>query len=223
VGRSVSHPYTLLATSRITAVNRYAHDYSCEDEYFQRDMTLLDARNLPLPVPKTFRHAAPPDHEVWPAHWNDVRFNFKPQHLDRRMFLHDNYMNQYDFYHDFAHTTGFVDEDLDYELPDPAGAMHFKKKRSIPIMFLGAFIWVGALFFFPTCGLKIPQKDNPFYYRKKYAQSTTIQQFQKVAMLEYGASIPKGPDTNVMITNRGFEQVGLGMRYELDNYRDLVC
>ena len=116
-----------------------------------------------------------------------------------------------------------MDEDLDYELPDPATAIHFKKKRSIPIMFLGAFIWVGALFFFPTCGLKIPQKDNPFYYRKKYAQSTTIQQFQKLAMLEYGASIPKGPESNVMITNRGFEQVGLGLRYELDNYKDLVC
>lgn len=93
MGRSVSHPYTLLATSRITAVNRYAADYACEDEYFQREMTLLDARNLPLPIPQTFRHAFPSDHEVWPAHWNDVRFNFKPQHLDRRMFLHDNYMN----------------------------------------------------------------------------------------------------------------------------------
>jgi len=31
-------------------------------------------------------------------------------------------MNLYDFPHDFAHTTGFVDEDLDYELPDPGVA-----------------------------------------------------------------------------------------------------
>ena len=29
------------------------------------------------------------------------------------MFIHDNYMNAYDLQHDFAHTTGFVDEDLD--------------------------------------------------------------------------------------------------------------
>ena len=41
-------------------------------------MTLLEARALPLPMPKDYRHANPPDHEVWPAHWNDVRFNFKP-------------------------------------------------------------------------------------------------------------------------------------------------
>jgi hypothetical protein len=31
----------------------------------------------------------------------------------------------YNFEHDFAHTTGYVDEDLDWELPDPAGAMHY--------------------------------------------------------------------------------------------------
>ena len=85
-------------------------------------------------------------------------------------------MNVYDFEHDYAHTTGFVDEDLDYELPDPAGAMHYKKKRSGVIMFMGAFIFVGAFFLAPICGLKIPQKDNPFYWRnKKYANDSSIQ------------------------------------------------
>ena len=145
-------------------------------------MTMLEAKHLPLPIPKDFTHAQHPDNEVWPLHWNDVRFNFKPQNQDRRVYIHDNYMNVYDFEHDFAHTTGYVDEDLDYELPDPAGAMHYKKKRSGALMFLGAFISVGALVLYPTAGLKIPQKDNPFYYRKKYATSTSIQQFQKVAM-----------------------------------------
>ena len=86
-------------------------------------------------------------------------------------------MNVYNFEHDFAHTTGFVDEDLDYELPDPVGAMHYKKKRSGALMFFGAFITVGALILYPTAGLKIPQKDNPFYYRKKYATSSSISQF----------------------------------------------
>lgn len=167
-------------------------------------MTLLEARHLPLPLPKDFSHVPHPDHEVWPAHWNDVRFNFKPQNQDRRMFLHDNYMNMYDFPHDFAHTTGFVDEDLDYELPDPGVAMHFKKKRSGPMSFLGAFIAVGALIGYPIFGLKIPQKDNPFFYRKKYATSTSILQFQKLAMLEYGAAVPKSPESSVMITQKGF-------------------
>ena len=134
-----------MRTARIGVRNRYRWDYACEDEYFEREMTLLEARALPLPIPKDFKHADPPDHDVWPAHWNDVRFNFKPQNLDRRMFIHDNYMNLYDFPHDFAHTTGFVDEDLDYELPDPVPAMHFKKKRSGVTGSMGGFIAIALL------------------------------------------------------------------------------
>ena len=42
-------------------------------------------------------------------------------------------------------------------------------------------------------------------------------------MLEYGGKVEKGIDTNVMITDKGFEQVGNGIRFELDNYADLVC
>ena len=219
----MSHPYQLLNTCRIGARNRYAFDYACEDEYFEREMTLLESRNLPLPLPKDFAHAHPPDNEVWPAHFNDVRFNFKPQNLDRRVFIHDNYMNAYDFAHDLAHTTGFVDEDLDFELPDPYNAMHFKKKRSQVTHAFGIIIAVGLLIFMPILGLKLPQKDNPFYWRKKYATVTSIHQHQKVAMLEYGAWVPKGPDTTVMITKDGFTQVGNGIRYDLDNYNDLIC
>ena len=59
-------------------------------------------------------------------------------------------------------------------MPDPAGAMHYKKKRSGVIAFMGAFFAVGALVGYPIFGLKIPQKDNPFFYRKKYATSTSI-------------------------------------------------
>ena len=221
--KSVSHPYHVLATARIGVRNRYAFDYSCEDEYFQKDMTMLEARNLPLPIPMDFKHATHPDNEVWPAHWNDVRFNFLPQRQDRRMFIHDNYMNYYNFENDFAHTTGFVDEDLDFELPDPHNAMHYKKKRSNVVAFAGAFIAVGALIFYPICGFKIPQKDNPFYWRKKYASTTSIQQFQKVAMLEYGNQVVKEPQSNVAITQKGFQQVGNGIRFELDSYQDLVC
>jgi len=171
---SLATPYHLLATARIGVRNRYEHDYACEDEYFEREMTLLDARNLPLPLPKDFIHAHPPDNEIFPAHFNDVRFNYKPQNLDRRCFIHDNYMNSYDFAHDLAHTTGFVDEDLDFELPDPYNAMHFKKKRSQVTHTIGIFIAVGMLIFLPILGLKLPQKDNPFYWRKKYATLTSL-------------------------------------------------
>ena len=140
------------------------------------------------------------------------------------MFIHDNYMNSYDFHHDFIHTFGYVDEDLDYEAPDPYTAMHFKLKRSEVTSFIGAFIALGICIGYPIFGLKVPQKDNPFYYRKKYATVTTINQMQKIAHMEMGADLPKGMgDSSSMITKTGFHQINGGLRYELDNYNDLIC
>ena len=75
---AISMNKAVLASSRIGVRNRYKYDYACEDEYFEREMTILEARHLPLPLPVDFRHKSPPAHEIWPAHWNDVRFNFKP-------------------------------------------------------------------------------------------------------------------------------------------------
>ncbi len=132
-------------------------------------------------------------------------------------------MNQYDFYHDHAHTTGYVDEDLDWENGDPMSAMHFKKKRSGPMAILGGFLAVGLLLFYPTMGLKMPQRDNPFYYRRKFATATTIQQFQTVSLMDYGGNPEKGLDTNVILGPTGFKMVGNGLRYDLDNYNDLIC
>lgn len=132
-------------------------------------------------------------------------------------------MNQYDFHHDFAHTTGYIDEDLDYELPDPYSAMHFKKKRSGPMAIVGGLIAVGLLLFYPTVGLKMPQRDNPFYFRKKYGTPTTVEQFQSLALIEYGGGLDKGPDTTVMYGPDGFKMIGNGLRIDLDNYKDLIC
>ena len=132
-------------------------------------------------------------------------------------------MNAYDFPHDFAHTTGFVDEDMDYELPDPVVAMHFNKTRSGPIAIIGAIISLGLLIGYPIFGLKMPQKDNPFYYRKKYGSPTTVEQMQGVALLEYGSTMEKSPETNVMLGPNGFQMVNNGIRIDLDNYKDLVC
>ena len=83
-------------------------------------------------------------------------------------------MNQYDFHHDFAHTTGFIDEDHDGELPDPMTAMHWKKKRSGPMAIIGGLVAVVVCLFYPTAGLKMPQKDNPFYWRKRYGSPGTL-------------------------------------------------
>lgn len=102
-------------------------------------------------------------------------------------------------------------------------AMHFNKNRSTTMAMLGAVIAVGLLIGYPTMGLKMPQRDNPFYYRKKYGSPTTVHQMQAVALYEYGASIEKGPDTNVMLGADGFKMVNNGLRIDLDNYRDLVC
>jgi hypothetical protein len=78
-GRNFNQTLAVASASRIGVRNRYKYDYACEDEYFEREMTMYDARTLPLPLPKDFSHAQHPDNEVWPMHWNDVRFNFKPQ------------------------------------------------------------------------------------------------------------------------------------------------
>ena len=133
-------------------------------------------------------------------------------------------MNAYDFHHDFIHTVGFVDEDLDYELPDPTAAMHFKLKRSQVTSFMGVFVSLAVLIGYPMFGLKVPQKDNPFYYRKKYASVTSINQMQKYAHMEMGSDLPKGPgDQSLIINQTGIHQVNGGIRFELDNYNDLVC
>ena len=76
--RSLNMTKAILFGSRIGVRNRYQYDYACEDEYFEREMTILEARKLPLPLPVDFKHKSPPDHEIRPAHWNDVRFNFQP-------------------------------------------------------------------------------------------------------------------------------------------------
>jgi hypothetical protein len=89
-------------------------------------------------------------------------------------------------------------------MPDPYSGMHFKHKRSTVIMFMCGFLSCGIILGYPTMGLKLPQKDNPFMYRKKFGTTTTIQQFQQLAMLEYGGKIEKMPESNVMYTNKGF-------------------
>ena len=221
--RGLNQTQALMAASRIGVRNRYKYDYACEDEYFEREMTILEARHLPMPLPVDWRHKQIPINEIFPAHWNDVRFNFKPENLDRRMYLHDNYMHMYDFRHDAAHTLGYPDEDLDYEMPDPASAMHFKKKRSGALSQLGAIIAIAVLFGYPIFGLKMPQKDNPFYWRKKYGSSSTIEQMQGLALIEYGGKTEKYPDTNLIMGPQGFDHSGNGLRIDLDNYADLVC
>ena len=103
------------------------------------------------------------------------------------------------------------------------GGMHFKKKRSGPIAMLGAVIAVGTLFLYPTLGLKLPQRDNPFFFRKKYGTPTTINQMQEVALMEYAGNIPSMPGSNVMLGPGGFQMIGNGIRIDLDNYNDLIC
>jgi hypothetical protein len=41
--------------------------------------------------------------------------------------------------------------------------------------------------------------------------------------MEYGSTIEKGPDTNVMLGPNGFQTIGQGLRIDLDSYKDLVC
>ena len=88
--QSLIVPKANLFAARIGMTNKYAFDYSCEDEFFEREMTHLDAKLTTLPLPLDWKHKDLPINEIYPPHWNDVRFNFLPQNLDRRCFIHDN-------------------------------------------------------------------------------------------------------------------------------------
>jgi hypothetical protein len=216
-------PKANLFASRLGMTNKYAYDYACEDEYFEREMTLLDAKLMTLPIPDDFKHKELPWDEIFPSHINDVRFNYKPQNLDRRAFIHDTTSIQYVLWRDYHHNTGYEDEDMDYEFPDPYEDMHFKYKRSGVIMLACGGIVVGLCIGYPTLGLKMPQKDNPVQFRKKFGTDDTVWQFQKLALIEYGNAVPKNIDTNVAFTHKGFEMVGNGLRIDLPSYRDLIC
>ena len=65
-------------------------------------------------------------------------------------------MNSYDIDEDMVHGLGYRDEDLDYEIPDPLSAMHWKKKRSPFYAYLLLVIWTGLFFGYAIVGLKIP-------------------------------------------------------------------
>ena len=71
-------PKSAIFASRLGMTNRYAHDYACEDEYFEKEMTMYEAKTMHLPLPTTHKHKDLPMDDVMPPHWNDVRFNFKP-------------------------------------------------------------------------------------------------------------------------------------------------
>ena len=88
---------------------------------------------------------------------------------------------------------------------------------------LGALVAIGVLIGYPIFGLKMPQKDNPFFWRKKYGSGTTMEQFQALALIEYGGKAEKGVDTNILLGPNGFDHSMNGLRIDLDNYADLVC
>jgi hypothetical protein len=99
------------------------------------------------------------------------------------------------------------------------------KKKRAPVFSSIVFLMVVSFFFlFPLAGLKIPQRDNPFYYRKKFGTATAVQQYQQLAAIDYGSTnANQMMEPNVQYTEKGFEQVNHGIRMDLDNYADLSC
>ena len=49
-------PKSAIFSARLGMTNRYAYDYACDDEYFEREMTLLDAKTAHLPIPESYKH-----------------------------------------------------------------------------------------------------------------------------------------------------------------------
>eukprot|EP00343_Euplotes_focardii_P007659 CAMPEP_0205822376 /NCGR_PEP_ID=MMETSP0206-20130828/12194_1 /ASSEMBLY_ACC=CAM_ASM_000279 /TAXON_ID=36767 /ORGANISM="Euplotes focardii, Strain TN1" /LENGTH=188 /DNA_ID=CAMNT_0053118587 /DNA_START=145 /DNA_END=711 /DNA_ORIENTATION=+ len=188
-------------------------------------MTYLEAKKMPIPVPETFRHKRIPLDVLYPVHWNDVRFNHHPGFFGRRCFIHDTYFPKYDIDHDVPHSLGFKDEDLDYEQPDPIGNMHFKRKRSQFVHIVLFVVWAVAFFGYATAGLKIPQKDNPFYFRKKFATDGTMHQMQEAAAFNYEGkrNTEQLGFQKMLISDKGIELQNQGLRFNFAGKNDLYC
>lgn len=137
-------------------------------------MTDYEAKKLPIPLPADLKHKEFPLELYYPPHWNDVRYNYKPQNFERRQPQEEFEPPTYDFMHDATHTVGHVDEDFDGEIPDPVGNMHFNRNRSPYIGILGALVCAALYMGYWSIGLKFPQRDNPFYFRKKFANKGAI-------------------------------------------------
>ena len=78
------------------------------------------------------------------------------------------------------------------------------------------------LYGYPTMGVKAPQKDNPMFWRVKYITGTTMHQMQQTAGIEYGGAVDT-LDRSSILGPEGFQKHENGIRYDIDNYKDLVC
>ena len=103
--------------------------------------------------------------------------------------------------------------------------MHFKRKRSPVFHALFFLMWACAFFGYAICGLKIPQHENPFYYRKKYVTGTTMRQMQEAATTEYGDHFNTSIAgmRRLAITNKGLEMQNQGLRFDFANNDELFC
>ncbi len=119
---------------------------------------------------------------------------------------------------------GHPDEDFDGEIPDPVANMHFNRNRSP---------WLGVMFALATSvlyagywsiGLKYPQRDNVFYYRKKFANKGAIA--DEFNMADYASNLSYGSaDFSAKVVRGGnnYHVVGAGLRYRLPTQDDLYC
>ena len=216
-------PKATIYASRMGMTNKYAYDYACEDEFFEREMTLYESKAMSLPLSDQFRHKSAPWDDIIPPHWNDVRFNYQPQFMDRRCYMHDFLPIFYNMEVDFHHGLGYADEDLDYEMPDPYSAMHFKNKRSQVIGFFGAAIATLVLIGYPVFGLKMPQRDHPTFWRKKFSTGEQIQAQMSMAIDEWGGSHSEmDTETGSYYGPKGFKQANNGIRFNVAGYKDLI-
>ena len=143
--------------------------------------------------------------------------------MDRRCFIHDFLPIFYDMEVDFHHGLGYPDEDMDWEMPDPYSGMHFKIKRSPVVMFLGTVISLAVLIAYPIFGLKMPQRDHPFFWRKKFSLGDSIQVQMSHALIEWGGTQSEMQhDTACYYGPDGFKQNGPGLRFDIASYRDLI-
>ena len=141
------------------SLNQY---YSNEDGIFEENFNYIEQMTIPQPFPTNhliFSHKGLPPN-LYPSHFNDVRYVHKTYLWPRRHFVPDfkvillndqfRLVNNYNF-EDLLHGNGFPDFDLDYQLADPMESNHYVQNRSISFN----FFMMGFFFVFTISKLLI--------------------------------------------------------------------
>lgn len=111
-----------------TPLNRWQFHYANEDGVYEQDLSWIEAKTMPQPLPKNYwlDHKNIPD-SYNPDHKNDVRYNFQPQYWPRRHMVHTYKLKVYNYnsLDSIMHGNEWYDMQLDFQIEEPMDSNHY--------------------------------------------------------------------------------------------------